>query len=96
MLADIISYNSAISACERGRQWAMALWLLELLQEEKLQGDLITYNAAISALKNHGVSVMQWFGDFFLYVCHIFGVPSFETNTMKAMKSRATAHPKMH
>lgn len=65
MLADIISYNSAISACERGRQWAMALWLLELLQEEKLQGDLITYNAAISALKNHGVSVMQWFGDFF-------------------------------
>lgn len=66
MLADIISYNSAISACERGRQWAMALWLLDLLQEEKLQGDLITYNAAISALKNHGVSVMQWlFGDFF-------------------------------
>lgn len=52
MLADIISYNSAISACERGRQWAMALWLLELLQEGKLQGDLITYNAAISALKN--------------------------------------------
>lgn len=70
MLADIISYNSAISACERGRQWAMALWLLDLLQEEKLQGDLITYNAAISALKNHGVSVMQWlFGDFFFFTC---------------------------
>ena len=70
MLADIISYNSAISACERGGQWAMALWLLELLQEEKFQGDLITYNAAISALKNHGVSVMQWlFGDVFFPFC---------------------------
>ena len=71
MLADIISYNSAISACERGGQWAMALWLLELLQEEKFQGDLITYNAAISALKNQVVSVMQWGGclvTFFLCV----------------------------
>ena len=48
-MADQISYNSAISACEKSREWCQAIWLMTLLHRQRLQPDLITYNSAISA-----------------------------------------------
>jgi len=46
---DIISYNSAISACEKGAQGSRALELLHRLPASALQPDTISYNASISA-----------------------------------------------
>merc|ERR1712039_270496 len=47
---DIISYNSAISACEKGQQWMVALSLLfEIHTSNALQPDGLSYNSAILA-----------------------------------------------
>jgi len=44
--SDLISYNSAISACE---EWEWAIELLRDLQDKKMQGNDVTCSAAISA-----------------------------------------------
>ena len=52
----MITYNAAISACEKGQQWQLALGLLAEMALLKVDKDVITYNAAISACeKGH-----QW------------------------------------
>ncbi|CAK9039588.1 Pentatricopeptide repeat-containing protein At5g02860 [Durusdinium trenchii] len=47
--ADIISYNTSMSACEKGHQWSLALRLYEELQEKALRPDHITYSVALNA-----------------------------------------------
>eukprot|EP00435_Cladocopium_sp_Y103_P027638 s3428_g6.t2 len=47
--ADVITYNAAVSCCEKSRQWQRALNLLRQLQERRLRCSIISYNAAISA-----------------------------------------------
>ena len=47
--ADTISYNAAISACEKGGQWEHALDLLRAMCEERVWPDTTSYNAAMSA-----------------------------------------------
>ena len=44
-----ISYNAAISACEKGKQWEEALRLLQQMTCRTLTPDEISYNAAINA-----------------------------------------------
>ena len=44
-----ISYNSAISACEKGHQWEQALSTLQDMRLPQLEPDVISYSAAISA-----------------------------------------------
>jgi pentatricopeptide repeat domain-containing protein 1 len=44
-----ISYNAAISACEKAGEWQQALTLLSLMPEVMVVPNEITYNAAISA-----------------------------------------------
>ena len=44
-----ISYNAAISACEKGKQWEEALRLLKQMTCRALTHDEISYSAAISA-----------------------------------------------
>ena len=45
-----VTYNAAISACARGRQWKRALELLEEMRvSDDIEPDAISYNAAISA-----------------------------------------------
>ncbi|CAL1152244.1 unnamed protein product [Cladocopium goreaui] len=46
---DIIVYNAAISACEKGGQWQQALNLFRAMPKAKAIPDSISYNAAISA-----------------------------------------------
>eukprot|EP00933_Yihiella_yeosuensis_P031303 TRINITY_DN2485_c0_g1_i2.p1 TRINITY_DN2485_c0_g1~~TRINITY_DN2485_c0_g1_i2.p1 ORF type:complete len:124 (-),score=17.26 TRINITY_DN2485_c0_g1_i2:130-501(-) len=53
---DAISYSAAISACEKGGQWQLALNLLSLMPQSKIVPDAICYNAAISACEKGG----QW------------------------------------
>eukprot|EP00913_Durusdinium_trenchii_P025933 g24333.t2 len=45
----VISYNAAISACEKGWQWQHALKLFEAVPKAQVQPSVISYNAAISA-----------------------------------------------
>ncbi|CAK0897889.1 unnamed protein product [Prorocentrum cordatum] len=44
-----LSYNAAISACEKTEQWQRALALLSEMWEAKLEPDVISFNAGISA-----------------------------------------------
>eukprot|EP00439_Symbiodinium_sp_Y106_P003853 s7770_g1.t1 len=47
--ADLISYNTAISACGKGSAWQAALLLLGEVSDTRLELDLISYDAAMSA-----------------------------------------------
>ena len=47
--ADVVTYNAAISACEKGQQWASALNLLGQMWHWSVQANVVTYSAAISA-----------------------------------------------
>ena len=46
---DIISYGTAVSACEKEGRWEEAVYLLSRLPEVRIAGDLSFYNAVISA-----------------------------------------------
>ena len=46
---DTVSYNAAISSCEKGVQWEKALWLLAEQMIAYLQPDAISYAATISS-----------------------------------------------
>ena len=46
---DVISFNTAISACANGGQWEKALNLLQELMNRGIEPDIICFNAAISA-----------------------------------------------
>ena len=51
---NLVMYNSAISACEKGGNWRGALQLLHDLEQAQLQKSLVSYNAAISACEKSG------------------------------------------
>ncbi|CAE7311431.1 unnamed protein product [Symbiodinium sp. CCMP2592] len=53
---DRITYNAAISACEKSQEWQQALVLLGQAERQRMQLGIITYNAAISACDRGG----QW------------------------------------
>jgi pentatricopeptide repeat protein len=50
------SYNAAISACEKGGQWQLALSLLNTMADMRVIQDVISYSAVISACEKGG----QW------------------------------------
>lgn len=53
--ANVISYNAAISACEKGGQWKMAIGLLQEMQEKHdIKPDVIIYSAVVSACEKGG------------------------------------------
>lgn len=52
---DVISYSSAMSACEKGRQGHRALALLAELMDGRLEVDAICLNAAMSACEKSGL-----------------------------------------
>ena len=54
--ADVIIYNAAISACERGEQWQQAFGLLEVMQQAAALPNVVSYYSAISACEK----VQQW------------------------------------
>ena len=46
---DVVSFNAAISACEKGKQWEVALALLQEIGNNVLIPDLLSCNAVVSA-----------------------------------------------
>ena len=52
--ADIISFDAAISACEKAGEWENALVLLDESNQKALQPNVITCSALISACGNAG------------------------------------------
>ena len=46
---DVTSYNTATSACEKGRNWEQAPSLLPEMLRFWLERDVISYNVAMSA-----------------------------------------------
>ena len=53
---DVITYNAAISAFEKGQRWELALSLLGDTRRSQLKPDVISYNAAICACEK----LQQW------------------------------------
>merc|ERR1719359_2313321 len=49
MKPNVITYNSTISACEKGQEWIMAMTLLREMQQWHMKPDVITYSSSISA-----------------------------------------------
>eukprot|EP00434_Breviolum_minutum_P043623 symbB.v1.2.038896.t1/scaffold6229.1/size19837/2 len=52
----IVTYNSAISVCEKAVEWKQAIAVLQLLKSEHSELDIITYNAVLSACQKSA----QW------------------------------------
>ena len=52
--AQVISYNAAISACEKAGRHDVVFQLLEQMRGRAVHPDLISYNAAISACAKSG------------------------------------------
>eukprot|EP00913_Durusdinium_trenchii_P033234 g31112.t1 len=50
----VISFNSAVSACEKGREWQRALLVLKRLPFDDLRPSVISFNSAISACETSG------------------------------------------
>merc|ERR1711924_215713 len=48
-MGDVISFNAAISACEKGRKWECALELLETMSGRGVKPNVVSFNAVISA-----------------------------------------------
>ena len=51
---DTITYNSALSACEKGEHWQRTLGSFERMRGEDVQRNTITYNATIRACEKGG------------------------------------------
>ena len=49
-----ITFNAAISSCERGGAWQMALSLIEVMAEDDVDMTAVSYGAAISACVRGG------------------------------------------
>ena len=56
MCPNVVTYNAAISSCEKGSQWQLALHLLWTAVGGRVSPDIITYSAAMSACETEG----QW------------------------------------
>ena len=56
MTGNVIGFNAAISACEKGGQWQRALSLFDDMCKAGVSMDVISFNAAISAFEKRG----QW------------------------------------
>ncbi|CAE7630942.1 unnamed protein product [Symbiodinium sp. CCMP2592] len=54
--ADVVMYNSALSACAEGGEWECALCLLKEIGDVELERSIVSYNAAINACAAGG----QW------------------------------------
>ena len=53
----LVNFNAGISACEKGGEWQQALRLFSGMGQAKVEPDVISYNAAVSAYK-HGEMAM--------------------------------------
>ena len=48
VVPDVFSYNCAISACDKSRNWHQAVEVLELMQQKGLEPNLASYRYVIS------------------------------------------------
>jgi pentatricopeptide repeat protein len=53
---DTFTYSTAISVCVEGKQWLLALELLEKMEHKNIHRNIITYNTVIEALEASGES----------------------------------------
>ena len=53
---NVVTFNTVLSACEKGRRWEQALRWLDQLREEILTPNVVTSSAAISACETR----LQW------------------------------------
>jgi len=51
LLPDTFTYSAAISVCVEGKEWPLALELLELMEQRKVPRNAITFNSVIEALE---------------------------------------------
>ena len=58
-IPNIVTYNAAISACEKGFEWHHAFVLLAALGNANLRPDNPSYSAAMSAREERWWNMMQ-------------------------------------
>ena len=46
---NVISYNAAISACQKRGEWQQAVSLFRAMPQARITPDVVSYNAVISA-----------------------------------------------
>ncbi|CAK0864946.1 unnamed protein product [Prorocentrum cordatum] len=56
LMPTAVSYNAAISSCDKGKQWQRALYLLSESVGALVEPSVIGYNAGVSACEKCG----QW------------------------------------
>ena len=56
--ADVVSFNAAISACEKGGQWQRALALFGAMPEASAQANEVSFNASIRASAQSRLAVV--------------------------------------
>ena len=68
-MPDVVCNNAAISACDKGTQWEMALGLLWVMIHQLLTLNVLSYTAAISACEK----AAHWEGAivFLLVMAHL-------------------------
>eukprot|EP00435_Cladocopium_sp_Y103_P062224 s996_g23.t2 len=48
---DVVTFNTAISACAKGSHWLSSLKMFSLLHEQQLQADHVTFNSVLNAFR---------------------------------------------
>ena len=61
MIANVISFSAAISACEKAAQCDQALALFHRMRETGLTADVISFSTAISACEKGGQEQRHFF-----------------------------------
>ena len=49
LMPDVVSYNTAMSACDKGKKWEASVGLLQVIVQRFPKPSVVSCNAAISA-----------------------------------------------
>ena len=57
---DVVSFNAMIGACERGRQWQLALEVFNSMSKCELRADVVSFNSVLKACARARAQQLAW------------------------------------